>query len=169
MIIRKAALDDLKSIADIFANARKFLSEQKIDQWQGDYPRRIDAADDIENGCCYVMEIGGDIAMCMALVFGDEPTYKNIYQGGWLTNGEYGVIHRIAASDKFRGNTHASDMFDFAGAEALKRNINSLRIDTHKDNKPMLKALSKAGFEYCGIIYVEDNTQRLAFEKILKQ
>jgi RimJ/RimL family protein N-acetyltransferase len=48
------------------------------------------------------------------------------------------------------------------------KGILSIKADTHKDNRAMQKALYKNGFQYCGIIYLEDNSERIAFEKILE-
>jgi len=50
----------------------------------------------------------------------------------------------------------------------LEKNVFSIRVDTHRDNKSMLKMLSNNGYTYCGIIYLETGSERLAFEKILK-
>ena len=41
-----------------------------------------------------------------------------------------------------------------------------LRADTHEDNKIMQKVILKNGFQETGIIYVEDGTPRIAFEKV---
>ena len=41
----------------------------------------------------------------------------------------------------------------------------NLRIDTHRDNHPMRNAIRKFGFTYCGIIWTDDGTERLAFQK----
>lgn len=40
-----------------------------------------------------------------------------------------------------------------------------IRIDTHKDNKPMLHLIRKNGFTRCGVIIVDDGTPREAFQK----
>lgn len=42
-----------------------------------------------------------------------------------------------------------------------------LRADTHRDNLPMQRVLEKAGFSLRGVIYVEDGSERLAYELIL--
>ena len=34
----------------------------------------------------------------------------------------------------------------------------------HRDNRPMQKALHKFGFRQCGIVYMEDGTERVAFD-----
>ena len=49
----------------------------------------------------------------------------------------------------------------------LTEDENSIKIDTHKDNISMQKLLEKNDFKYCGIIYLEDGSQRIAFEKII--
>lgn len=42
----------------------------------------------------------------------------------------------------------------------------SLRADTHADNKIMQHLLEKNGFARCGIIHVEDGTPRVAYQKL---
>ena len=62
----------------------------------------------------------------------------------------------------------ASFILDFAEAMAKEKNVFSLRIDTHRDNISMRRFIEKSSFDFCGVIYVEDGTPRVAFEKILK-
>ena len=42
----------------------------------------------------------------------------------------------------------------------------SLRADTHADNKIMQHILEKNGFARCGIIHVADGTPRIAYQKL---
>ncbi len=62
-------------------------------------------------------------------------------------------------------------MFDYVAERALSEKLHSIRIDTHQDNKPMLRALEKAGFSRCGTIRLigglENGQLRVAFEKIV--
>ena len=62
-------------------------------------------------------------------------------------------------------------MLNFACDKAAQMRLASVRIDTHADNKPMQRALRKAGFSLCGVItLVEGNdagAQRIAFEKLV--
>ena len=46
------------------------------------------------------------------------------------------------------------------------RKISHLRIDTHEDNKVMQRAISKNGFQKRGIIYIEDGSPRIAYERV---
>ena len=57
-----------------------------------------------------------------------------------------------------------------AGAWRLRssclEHCESLRADTHADNKIMQHLLEKNGFARCGIIHVEDGTPRVAYQKL---
>ena len=41
-----------------------------------------------------------------------------------------------------------------------------LRADTHAANLTMRHCMERAGFVYCGVIYVADGTPRVAYEKV---
>jgi RimJ/RimL family protein N-acetyltransferase len=43
----------------------------------------------------------------------------------------------------------------------------NIRIDTHRQNTHMQRALEKYGFRYCGIIYLLDGAERLAYQRCL--
>lgn len=49
----------------------------------------------------------------------------------------------------------------------LEKGIHSIKVDTHEDNRSMQRFLQKNGFVYCGVIYLQDGSKRLAFEKLL--
>ena len=42
----------------------------------------------------------------------------------------------------------------------------NVRIDTHDDNFPMQRALERCGYRYCGVIVIEDGSERLAYQKV---
>lgn len=42
----------------------------------------------------------------------------------------------------------------------------NIRVDTHKDNLVMQHILEKRGFRRCGIIYVKDGTERIAYQRL---
>ena len=41
----------------------------------------------------------------------------------------------------------------------------NLKIDTHRDNIPMQRALAKHGFRPCGTVYLENGDARVAYQK----
>ena len=104
-----------------------------------------------------MFEQAGRIVGTFVLREGADPTYAKIYSGQWLSQEAYATIHRIAGTGEVGG------LLSHAVAYARKRHQH-LRIDTHRDNAVMQKAINKAGFVYCGIIHCRDGSDRLAYE-----
>lgn len=157
MIIKKATINDLSEILEIYANAREFMRQNgNGSQWGNTHPS-------------YELVVGSlsDTYLCMedntiACVFyyspKNDPTYDIIYDGKWLSDNPYGVVHRIASSQKVKGA--AKFALNWAYSQ-----LNNLRIDTHRDNIPMQNLLNSLGFQYCGIIHLANGDERLAFQK----
>ena len=97
------------------------------------------------------------IVAYFALLPSPEPTYSYI-DGAWLTDEPYGVIHRMASYPEVHGIFSA--IIDYAASR-----YSHLRIDTHRDNRIMQHLIEKHGFTYCGIIWLQDGTERLAYER----
>ena len=159
MNIRKSTPADLDAMLDLYAQAREFMAKSgNPTQWINGYPLPELLLDDIAQGSSYVCEDNGTIVGTFMYFEGDEPTYAEIYEGQWLSDNSYGVVHRITAKVGSRGvATYCLNWcFDQCG---------NVRIDTHKNNAPMKSLLKKLGYVYCGIIYVEDHDERIAFQK----
>ena len=161
MQIRKTQPADLTAIAEIYENAKRFMTESgNPTQWNGfGAPGLESAKEDMEKGVGYVLEEDGEILAVFMFSVGEDPTYKKIYEGEWKNSDSYAVIHRIAVKEQGRG------LIDYCINECFKICPN-LKIDTHRDNIPMQKALLKRGFVYCGIIYLENGDERLAYQKV---
>lgn len=161
MRIRRAELGDVESLLRIFGRARDFMASYgNAGQWGSDYPSRALVEADIVAGNSFVVEMeGGEVIATFCHILGDDPTYEHI-EGKWLNDSPYGTIHRIASDGTRQG------VFSEVLRWALERCPN-MRIDTHKDNAPMLHLLEKEGFTYCGVIYCHNGTPREAFQKEL--
>lgn len=154
--IRKAVSADLPAVLAIYANARKFMADNgNPNQWGKTNPPQQLLEADVEKGDLYVACRDGKIRGVFALILGDDPTYGYI-EGAWRSREPYGTLHRVA-SDGSGGILAAA--VDYAWGV-----IPHLRIDTHRDNRPMQRAIARAGFSYCGVIYLEDGNPRLAYE-----
>jgi hypothetical protein len=158
--IRHASMADLPVILNLRDQAREIMrSYGNLNQWPEGYPLQEKFENDIEQGHSYVMMDGkGVIVGTFALIPGPDATYKVIYNGRWLDDEPYYVIHRIASTPESHGILDA--LLDYC--EALSTNI---RIDTHEDNIIMRKGLEKRGYQYCGIIHLLNGDERLAFQK----
>ncbi|WP_455662087.1 GNAT family N-acetyltransferase [Pradoshia sp.] len=167
MEFRKAAPSDLNRIMEIIKDAQFYLKELGIDQWQNQYPSEETILTDIRNGHGYVLLEEGKIIATVAISFDGERTYEHIYDGAWLTHQDYAVIHRLAVGKASKGKGISNDIMKLAEELCKDRDIPSIKIDTHKHNVVMQHILQKNGYTYCGIIYVEDGSKRLAYEKRL--
>lgn len=158
MDIRPTAAADVPQVLAVYDRARSFMrANGNPTQWAGAYPGEEDVLADIASGCGYVCEEGGLVVGTFAFILGEEPAYRVIEQGSWMSDAPYGVIHRVASGGQARGVARAC--FDYC-----KGRVGHLRVDTHADNAPMQGAILKNGFQYCGIVHIEDGTPRLAYE-----
>jgi len=99
--------------------------------------------------------------------FDKDKNYEYIYNGGWVSDDKYAVIHRMAVDSNYKGIGLSSVIIKNIEKLCLGKGMHSIRIDTHKENISMQRLLQKNEFKYCGIIYLEDKSKRIAFEKTL--
>ena len=168
MEFRQAKISDLDQIVEIIELSKKYLKETKVDQWQDGYPAKEDLRRDIESGSSYVLTNKDEIVATTVISLDGESTYNSIFNGEWITNEDYIVMHRVAVHDKYKGKGIFKELIKEAEILALNKGISSIKIDTHRDNISMQRAVVKNDFQKCGIIYLEDGSERIAFEKVLK-
>ena len=163
MQIRKATIDDLDIMQEIFAHARKeMIKNNNPTQWSNNRPPLFLIMKDLNKGVSYIIEQDNIPIATFSFTIGIEPTYVKIYDGKWLNDKPYGTIHRIASNNKVPG------VFDYV-MKFLESFHIDIRIDTHKDNTIMLHLLEKYGFVKCGIIIIDDGTPRIAFQKVVEK
>ena len=155
--IRKACMEDLPVVQEIYAGARIFMAEHdNPTQWENGYPSKQLLEQDIRQESLYLIYDQDSVHGVFYFAIEDDPTYAVVYEGNWGCNQRYGVIHRIAGD--------GSGGILRTAVEFASKQIDYLRIDTHDDNYVMQKALEKMGFSKCGIIYIEDGTPRIAYD-----
>lgn len=170
MNLRRTQAEDKEKILRIYHQAKAYFKENGIDQWQDGYPNEESLKVDCQNGISYVAEENGVVIATAGIIFGTEKTYDKIYEGSWLSNAEkYGIIHRIAVAAEEKGKGTAIWLLGQAEGMCYERGAESMRADTHEDNKPMQRLLAKCGYQRCGIIYLEDGAKRVAYEKKIEE
>lgn len=161
--IRQACPEDLSRILPVYDRARAFMAANgNPDQWGDRYPDEGILSRDIQNKTLFLCESDGEIAAVFMFFIGEEPNYADIADGDWPDRRPYGTIHRIASSGRFPGAASFCVGWCF---ERCRRAGASLRGDTHEKNIPMQRVFEKNGFLRCGLIRVEDGTERIAFQK----
>lgn len=150
---RKSVMADTEAMAEIAAQGKALLKSKGISQWQrGTYPDLTIFQKDVEEGIGYVIADGDVIAAVCAITFTDEEDYRHLDTGSWLTGEDalYATIHRSAVALSHQGKNISGFLFAETAMLARERGAESIRIDTHPDNKTMQKTLLRAGFVKCG-------------------
>ena len=167
MTIRRATIDDIPRLMEIFVSARQIMRDSgNTHQWDDSYPSENIILTDISDGVCHVLcdESDGSIIATMAFIPGPDPTYAQIYEDpamtiecSWPDDSPYHVIHRIAACEPGKGS------FGHLIRWAVSNSGGTIRIDTHEDNVIMHHLLHKHGFARCGYIRLASGAPRVAY------
>ena len=168
---RRATMQDLNQVMEAVEDAREFLKMQGNGQWQDGYPNQDDFINDINNKRLFVVlddNNPDNIAGVCALTYHEED-YHHLYEGKWLTNLPYMVMHRVAVKKEYRGQGYGKKLFQIFVDQAKLEGYRSLRIDTHEGNALMRHLIASFGFELCGKAILTPNKDRLMFEKVLKE
>jgi len=157
--IRPAEAADIPAIMTVLDAAKEIMrSSGNMKQWNNGYPSVAAIQADIDKGVGFVVVDEGRIVAYFAFIPSPEPTYSYIEGGEWLEDTlPYHVIHRIGSFPEAHGIFKA--IMDWCAAQDA-----NLRIDTHRDNLIMQHCILKYGFRYCGIIYLMDGDERLAYQ-----
>ena len=163
MKIRKAVIDDLLRIMEVYRAAQDFMIlSGNPGQWGRSYPTEDDVRNDIENGSCHVIYDETGIHAVFAFCEGMDPYYDRIDGGKWLNGEPYAAIHRVASDGKFHGVVTLA-------ADFCKEKYDNIRVDTHEKNLPMQHQVEKNGFVRCGTVYVRDGSPRIAYQWVKKK
>jgi len=161
MYIRKAEKEEIDVIMSVFDAAKQFMRKTGNDkQWVDGYPSKEFILNNIRDNGLYVC-LSDDEQIVGAFYFKieAEPTYAKIYDGEWLNDKPYGVVHRVASNGKQKGVGDACMQWCF-------EQCGNIRVDTHHDNIVMQNILIRNGYQRCGIIFVSNGAERIAYQKI---
>lgn len=159
--IREARPDDMADIMKVMDAARRIMRQSgNMHQWGDGYPSEAVIAADMEKHGGFVVEDGGKIVGYFAFLPSPEPTYAMIDGGEWVDDVRpYHVVHRIASFPDAHGIF--SSIMDYCFSHEP-----NIRIDTHHDNAIMQHVIARHGFAYCGIIYLSNGDERLAYQLV---
>lgn len=164
---RPTQKSDIDCIMELVAAAQAWFRDQGIDQWQDGYPTPAVFEADIARGNSYVGELEGRVILTGCLSFDGEPTYREIFEGQWLNDAPYGVVHRLVVDPVWKGHGLAGEFLHFCYADSIRRGVKNIRIDTHLQNLPMQRLITRHGFLHCGRIVLESGADREAYQLTL--
>lgn len=153
---------EIDRVMALYDHSRQLMrANGNLTQWSDGYPSKSLILQEIADKHSFVcVDEQEEVVATFCFIVGDDPTYAKIYEGAWLNDEPYGVIHRLATSGIHKGIGALCLTWSFGQC----RNI---RVDTHRDNTIMQHLLEKHGFTRCGIIFVANGTERVAFHKIV--
>ena len=99
--LRKATLEDLKAIIEIYNNAIDVMKDHAIDQWDDRYPTEEILYNDILNNQMMIGEINHHIASIFVL----NQEYDDDYEkGNWnYREASFNVVHRLCVNPSYQG------------------------------------------------------------------
>jgi GNAT superfamily N-acetyltransferase len=166
MTIRLATTGDLPQIMLLITNVIPVMKAAGNFQWDHDYPDTVVFTKDINLNQLWVAEIAGEIAGVAAITTDQDPEYA---QAGLNITEPAIVTHRLAVSINHQGKGVAAALLQEAEHEAIRRDINVLRIDTNMANLATQKLFPKLGYAIAGEINLElrPGLRFLCYEKRL--
>ena len=166
LCFRPAAQGDHGQLVRLLNEARSFLRDSGVDQWQGSYPNEETLRADIADGNGWVLTLNGEICAYFYIAYQMEEYQRHI-DGAWKTNLPCASIHRLMVDNRLKGRGLGALCLSHAESLCRERGIDSIKTDTDKDNLPMQRVLEKMGYVYCGTVTF-DSSSKIAFEKVLE-
>ena len=134
-LIRKATLEDMPILLEIYDRARKFMAScGNVNQWTNGYPSKEILSEDIKKGEMYVLEDDGVKAECVVLDVG----------GGVLE------IKNIATDPQFHGKGYGKALIEFI-INKYQGDYSILQVGTG-DSPSTIPFYEKCGFTRSHII-----------------
>ena len=156
---------EVEQCYQMIEEGKQFQREQGFEQWTEDYPNLDTIRSDVAAGIGYAFKVDGVIAGYLCLDFSGEPAYNQI-EGAWSADQPYGVVHRMAFSQKYRGMGLTSAAFAQIEQCCREKGVPYIQMDTDFPNKRMQHIMEKNGFRQCGVIVFQDSG-KLAYDKLL--
>ncbi|WP_121810878.1 GNAT family N-acetyltransferase [Mucilaginibacter kameinonensis] len=152
MIIRLATLNDIPQILTLISDVVPAMKAAGNFQWDDDYPNKEVFTKDIDLNQLWVAEIDSAIAGLAAITTDQDTEYA---QAGLDITEAAIVTHRLAVNINYQGRGVAAALLIQAEQEAIRRGINTLRIDTNIANQATQKLFPKLGYVLAGEINLD--------------
>ncbi|RZW57932.1 MAG: GNAT family N-acetyltransferase [Flavobacteriaceae bacterium] len=150
-MIRKATASDIDSIVEISKACAQHMIDNKIFQWNADYPNKHAFEEDLNQDQLYVTATSDSVMGCVVISEIMDEEYKAI---DWLTpSGNQFYIHRLAVHPDLQGQGLAQELMAFAENLGRKENMDSIRLDTFSKNERNQKFYEQRGYKRLGNIY----------------
>ncbi|MBL6657423.1 MAG: GNAT family N-acetyltransferase [Flavobacteriales bacterium] len=166
MIIRKAKVNELNQIMEVYDSCVRGMIELGIDQWDESYPNREVIKKDLETGDYYVGIINDEIVSGIKIDAKQDPTYLDIDWQDKTNN--FMVVHRLCAKVSVWNKGVGKQMMKYAEKLALENKHISMRLDTYINNPKAIAFYKRIGYKQLGHINLKPHKDiYYCFEKML--
>ena len=166
MIIRKAKINDLDEIMNMYASCVDGMQKANIDQWDSTYPNRKIISEDIRNKSFYIFLINDKIIGGINIDKIQDKTYLDIE---WKDkSNKFLVVHRLAVRQEFWKKGIGNKLMIFAESLVKEKKLNSIRLDTYSSNPIAINFYLNLGYIKKGEIFLKPNkNEYYCFEKLI--
>mgnify|MGYP003365578049 CR=1 FL=1 len=148
MKIRKAELEDLNIIMNIFRNAINVMNDNNIPQWDEIYPTNIILEQDILKKQMYVVIKDNTIVSVVVVNNEFDVQYKN---SNWKYDNErFAVVHRLCVNPIYQNQKIGENTMIMIEDLLQKKGIQSIRLDAFSLNPYALKMYEKLEYQKVG-------------------
>jgi len=148
-LIRRARPDEAGAVADMWAEAGRWLASIGSDQWQ--YPARAERiAASIAAGECWLVDLDGVPVATITLDSCADPDF-------WTPEDEPGsalYVHRMVVRRTAAGGQLGSALLDWASARAEAAGRSWLRLDAWRTNQRLRAYYEGEGFALVRVVDV---------------
>lgn len=149
--IEKGQLSDLKSLFQIYLNAKDELNSNGIYQWTDKYPTMSIIENDLKKGVLYTLKNGHEIIGAIIINEEQDAEYESV---DWkFDNSKVLVIHRLVVDPKHQRKGHAQRLMDFAEDFASHNNYSAIRLDAYSQNNRVIEFYKKRNYFIRGDVF----------------
>tara|TARA_B100001057_G_scaffold492757_1_gene585824 strand:+ start:150 stop:650 length:501 start_codon:yes stop_codon:yes gene_type:complete len=166
MIIRKAKINELDEIMNMYASCVDGMQKANIDQWDSTYPNRKIISEDIRNKTFYIFLINDKVIGGINIDKIQDKTYLDVE---WKDKGnKFLVVHRLAVRQEFWKKGIGNKLMFFAESLVKEKKLNSIRLDTYSSNPIAINFYLNLGYIKKGEIFLKPNkNEYYCFEKLI--
>jgi len=166
MMIRKAKINELDEIMNMYASCVDGMQKANIDQWDSTYPNRKIISEDIRNKSFYIFLINDKIIGGINIDKIQDKTYLDIE---WKDkSNKFLVVHRLAVRQEFWKKGIGNKLMIFAESLVKEKKLNSIRLDTYSSNPIAINFYLNLGYIKKGEIFLKPNkNEYYCFEKLI--
>ena len=166
MMIRKAKINELDEIMNMYTSCVDGMQKANIDQWDSTYPNRKIISEDIRNKTFYIFLINDEIIGGINIDKIQDKTYLDIV---WKDKGnKFLVVHRLAVRQEFWKKGIGNKLMIFAESLVKEKKLNSIRLDTYSSNPIAINFYLNLGYIKKGEIFLKPNkNEYYCFEKLI--